>query len=37
MGTAELGDEQRAQIEDIVTRKTGVEIQNIVITPMGEE
>lgn len=35
--SAELGDEQRAQIEDIVTRKTGVEIQNIVITPMGEE
>ena len=35
--SAELGDEQRAQIEDIVTRKTGVEIQNIVITPMGGE
>ena len=35
--SAELGDEQRAQIEDIVTRKTGIEIQNIVITPMGEE
>ena len=35
--SAELGDEQRAQIEDIVTRKTGIEIQNIVITPMSGE
>lgn len=31
---AELTDAQRAQIEDIVTRKTGVEAKNIVITPM---
>ena len=34
--SAELGDDQRAQIEDIITRKTGVEIQNIVITPMNK-
>lgn len=31
---AELTDANRAQIEDIVTRKTGVEPKNIVITPM---
>lgn len=31
---AELNDAKRAQIEDIVTRKTGVEPKNIVITPM---
>jgi len=31
---AELTDAHRAQIEDIVTRKTGVEAKNIVITPM---
>ena len=31
---AELTDAKRAQIEDIVTRKTGVEAKNIVITPM---
>ena len=30
----ELTDAHRAQIEDIVTRKTGVEAKNIVITPM---
>ncbi len=32
--STDLGDDQRAQIEDIITRKTGVEVQNIVITPM---
>lgn len=31
---AELTDANRAQIEDIVTRKTGVAPENIVITPM---
>ena len=31
---AELTDAHRAQIEDIVTRKTGVEAKNIVIRPM---
>jgi len=31
---AELTDAHRAQIEDIVTRKTGVEAKDIVITPM---
>lgn len=30
----ELGDEQRAQIEDIVKRKTGAAAENIVITPI---
>ena len=34
---SDLGEEKRAQIEDIVKRKTGVEIQNIVITPMNGE
>ena len=31
---SELGDEQRAQIEDIVKRKTGTQPENIVITPI---
>lgn len=31
---SELGDEQRAQIEDIVKRKTGAAAENIVITPI---
>lgn len=34
VNSAELTDANRAQIEDIVTRKTGVEPENIVITPM---
>ena len=37
---AELSDANRAQIEDIVTRKTGVAAENVVITPVnaqGEE
>lgn len=29
----EITDEKRAQIEDIVTRKTNIEAQNIIITP----
>ena len=31
----EVTEEQRAQIEDIVTRKTGIGVENIVITPMS--
>ena len=34
---ADLTDAKRAQIEDIVTRKTGVAAQNIVITPVYAE
>ena len=34
---ADLSDASRAQIEDIVTRKTGVAAQNIVITPVNTE
>ena len=33
----ELTDANRAQIEDIVTRKTEIEPQNIVITPIREQ
>ena len=33
----ELSDANRAQIEDIITRKTGVAAQNIVITPVYSE
>ncbi len=32
VNSAELSDAQRAQIEDIVMRKTGVSIENIVIS-----
>ncbi|MBQ8857533.1 MAG: SpoIIIAH-like family protein [Lachnospiraceae bacterium] len=31
---SEVSDAQRAQIEDIITRKTGIPPENIVITPM---
>lgn len=31
---SEISDAQRAQIEDVITRKTGVLPENIVITPM---
>ncbi|WP_461884804.1 SpoIIIAH-like family protein [Fusicatenibacter sp.] len=31
----EVSEEQRAQIEDIVTRKTGIGVENIVISPMS--
>ena len=37
VNAAELSDTNRAQIEDIVTRKTGVAAQNIVITPVYNE
>lgn len=33
---ADLGDDQRAQIEDIVKRKTGIAAENIVISPLNE-
>ena len=34
--TADLTDAKRAQIEDIVKRKTGIAPENIVITPLNE-
>lgn len=37
VNAAELSDANRAQIEDIVTRKTGVAAENIVITPVYSE
>lgn len=36
VGAAILDDTSRAQIEDIVKRKTGVEAKNIVITPIAK-
>lgn len=36
VNSTELTDANRAQIEDIVTRKTGIEPENIVIVPMYE-
>ena len=37
VNAAELSDANRAQIEDIITRKTGVAAQNIVTTPVYSE
>jgi stage III sporulation protein AH len=37
VSAAELSEANRAQIEDIVTRKTGIAAENIVITPVNEE
>ena len=37
VGASELSDANRAQIEDIVTRKTGVAAQNIVINPANAD
>ena len=37
VNAADLSDASRAQIEDIVTRKTGVAAHNIVITPVNTE
>lgn len=37
VNAADLSDANRAQIEDIVARKTGVAAQNIVITPISEK
>jgi stage III sporulation protein AH len=36
IGAVDLSDSQRAQIEDIVTRKTEADIADIVITTLGE-
>ena len=36
VGMAELSDAQRAQIEDIVARKTGVKPEHIIISPIVE-
>ena len=36
VNSKELTDANRAQIEDIVTRKTGVQPENIVIAPLNE-
>lgn len=36
IGAAEITDAQRAQIEDIVTRKTEASVSDIVITTLGE-
>ena len=36
LSVAELGDKERTQIEDIVMRKTGCELSNIVITTTDE-
>lgn len=33
---SQVSEEQRAQIEDIVTRKTEIGVENIVITPVSE-
>ncbi len=37
VNAAELSDANRAQIEDIITRKTGISAENIVITPIYAE
>ena len=37
VGASELSDANRAQIEDIVTRKTGAAAQNIVINPVNAD
>jgi len=36
VGMSELSDAQRAQIEDIVVRKTGVKPENVIISPITE-
>lgn len=36
VGMSELSDAQRAQIEDIVARKTGIKPENIIISPIVE-
>lgn len=37
VNATELTDAQRAQIEDIVKRKTGIGAENLVITPLSEQ
>lgn len=37
VAATELSDAQRAQIEDIVKRKTGIDAENIIISPVAEK
>ncbi|MCC8162795.1 MAG: SpoIIIAH-like family protein [Lachnospiraceae bacterium] len=37
VSSAQVSDAERAQIEDIVKRKTGIEAANITITPVTAE
>ena len=37
LGTDDISDTEKAQIEDIVTRKTGYNISDVVISVMGEK
>jgi len=37
VNASELSDANRAQIEDIISRKTGIAAENIVITPVYAE
>ena len=37
VNAANLTEQQMAQVEDIVKRKTGISVENIVITPVGVE
>lgn len=37
INSSQISDSDRAQIEDVVTRKTEIDIKNIVITPIKEE
>ena len=37
VGNVEMTDANRAQIEDIVTRKTGVSPENIIISPIHKD
>ena len=37
VGAVSLSDAQRAQIEDIVQRKTGISAENIIISPVAEK
>ena len=36
VAVSDLTDAQRAQIEDIVKRKTGISAENIIISPVGK-
>lgn len=36
VNTAQVSESDRAQIEDVITRKTDLSVSNIVITPMNE-
>lgn len=37
VNAAELSEQQRAQIEDIVKRKTGMSSENIIISPVASK